>query len=91
MADKGKFSYLFQKIENEIQRDHFDAKTGKGLESIFHVRENFSDFSFINTFVDQDFMTLNKLFVAGRRLNEERMVWEYYVKSRKARGTIAVC
>lgn len=84
-ADKGKFSYPFQKIQNEIQRDRFDAKTGKGLESIFYVRENFSDFSFINTFVDQDFMTLNKLFVAGRRLNEERMVWEYYVKSRKIR------
>jgi len=85
MADKGKFSYQFQKIQNEIQRDRFDAQTGTGPESIFYVRENFSDFSFINTFVDQDFMTLNKLFVAGRRLNEERMVWEYYVKSRKVR------
>ena len=85
MANKGKFSYQFQKIQNEIQRDRFDAKTGTGLESIFYVRENFSDFSFINTFVDQDLMTLNKLFVAGRRLNEERMVWEYYVKSRKVR------
>ena len=85
MANKGKFSYQFQKIQNEIQRDRFDAQIGAGLESIFYVRENFSDFSFINTFVDQDFMTLNKLFVAGRRLNEERMVWEYYVKSRKVR------
>ena len=85
MANKGKFSYQFQKIQNEIQRDCFDAKTGAGREAIFHVRENFSDFSFINTFVDQDFMTLNKLFVAGKRLNEEQMVWEYYVKSRKVR------
>ncbi len=83
MANKGKFSYQFQKIQNEIQRDRFDAQTGAGRGAIFHVRENFSDFSFINTFVDQDFMTLNKLFVAGKRLNEERMVWEYYVKSRK--------
>jgi stage V sporulation protein R len=85
MANKGKFSYPFQKILDEIQRDRFDAQTGKGLDSIFYVRENFSDFSFINAFVDQDFMTLNKLFVAGRRLNEEKMVWEYYVKSRKIR------
>jgi len=83
MANKGKFSYLFQKIQNEIERNRFDAKTGTGQSAIFHVRENFSDFSFINSFVDQDFMTENKLFVAGRRLNEERMVWEYYVKSRK--------
>jgi stage V sporulation protein R len=84
-ANKGKFSYAFQKIQNEIQRDRFDDHTGKGLASIFYVRENYSDFSFINSFVDQDFMTLNKLFVAGRRLDEERMVWEYYVKSRKVR------
>jgi stage V sporulation protein R len=40
---------------------------------------------FINTFVDQDFVSRNKLFVAGRRLNSAKMVWEYYVKSRKAK------
>ncbi len=39
---------------------------------------------FINTFVDQDFINHNKLFVAGKRLNEAKGVWEYYVKSRKA-------
>jgi stage V sporulation protein R len=40
---------------------------------------------FINTFVDQDFITRNNLFVAGKRLNQNRGVWEYYVKSRKAK------
>ncbi len=40
---------------------------------------------FINTFVDQDFVTKNKLFVAGKRLNQQRMSWEYYVKSRSAK------
>lgn len=85
MADKGRFSYSFQRILDEVQREHFDAQTGKGQDAIFYVRENFNDFSFINTFVDQDFMTSNKLFVAGRRLNEEKMVWEYYVKSRKVK------
>jgi stage V sporulation protein R len=39
---------------------------------------------FINTFVDQDFINRNKLFVAGKRLNQNKGVWEYYVKSRKA-------
>ena len=29
-------------------------------------------------------MTANKLFVAGKRLNQKKMVWEYYVKSRSA-------
>jgi stage V sporulation protein R len=39
---------------------------------------------FINSFVDQDFIDQYNLFVAGRRLNEQRGVWEYYVKSRSA-------
>jgi stage V sporulation protein R len=82
MAEKGKFSYEFERIQDEIQRKNYDADTHKGRDAIFHVRENFSDFTFINSFVDQDFVTRNNLFVAGRRLNEERMVWEYYVKSR---------
>ena len=58
--------------------------TAKGQEFIFKVRASLCDFTFISTFVDQDFVNHNKLFVAGKRLNRERMVWEYYVKSRKA-------
>lgn len=82
MADKGKYSYEFQKLNSVEDRDKFDADTGQGKNFIFHVRENFSDFMFINTFVDQDFVTRNNLFVAGRRLNNDQNVWEYYVKSR---------
>ena len=48
------------------------------------MRENFCDFTFVNTFVEQDFVNRNKLFVTGRRLNQNKMVWEYYVKSRNA-------
>ncbi|MCP5109036.1 MAG: SpoVR family protein [bacterium] len=84
LADKGKLTHQFQRIADEQTREAFDKKTGKGKEFIFYVRENFSDFLFINTFLDQDFVNRHKLFVAGKRLNRERMVWEYYVKSRKA-------
>ncbi len=83
LGDKGKYSYEFQKIHDEYQRKRFDKETGVGKKFIFKVRENFADFSFINTFVDQDFMKLHKLFVAGRRLNQQRGVWEYFVQSRK--------
>jgi stage V sporulation protein R len=38
---------------------------------------------FISTFLDQDFMNRYNLFVSGKRLNKERMVWEYTIKSRK--------
>ena len=84
MADKGKFSYEFQRLLDADQRERFDDGTGKGKEFIFKVRENFCDSMFIRTFLDQDFVTRNNLFVAGKRLNKNRMVWEYYIKSRDA-------
>jgi len=84
LADKGRLSWDFNKLTDSLQREKFDAKAGKGREYIFYIRENFSDFTFINQFVNQDFVDSHKLFVAGKRLNEEKMVWEYYVKSRDA-------
>ena len=84
LADKGKISYEYQKIENMKQRKEYDGKTGAGRDMVFNIRENFSDFMFINTFVDQDFVDRHRLFVSGRRLNNQKDVWEYYVKSRKA-------
>jgi len=84
MADRGKYSYEFQKIQSARDRKDFDAETRGGKDFIFHVRENFSDFMLINTFVDQDFVTRNDLFTASRRLNRQKMVWEYVVQSRKA-------
>jgi stage V sporulation protein R len=83
MADKGRITYEFQRIQNAKSRSDFDRKTGQGLDYIFSVRENFSDFTFLNTFLDQDFMDRHKLFVAGRRLNGSKGVWEYYIKSKK--------
>ena len=43
-----------------------------------------NDFTFINRFVDQEFLDHYKLFVTGKRLNRERMTWQYYIKSKKA-------
>lgn len=83
-ADKGKYSIGFERIFDIDERRRFDRRTGQGQDFIFKVRENFGDFTFINTFVDQDFVDRHKLFVSGKRLNHERMVWEHYVKSRKA-------
>ncbi|MDJ0781072.1 MAG: SpoVR family protein [Desulfosarcinaceae bacterium] len=84
MGDKGKYSYDFQRNQDIRVRKDYDRKLNAGKAFIFDIRENLSDFTFLNTFLDQDFVTKNDLFVAGKRLNEERMVWEYYVKSRKA-------
>ena len=84
LADKGKYSIEFRRLRNARSRKQFDAQTGQGQKFLFGLRENFNDFMFINTFVDQDFVNQYKLFVAGRRLNQSRGVWEYYVQSRSA-------
>ena len=84
MADKGKLSMAFKMMADEGNRGRFDTKAGGGREKIFNVRENFCDFMFINTFVDQDFVNRHRLFVVGTRLNQDKTAWEYYVRSRKA-------
>lgn len=83
-ANKGHYSYEYQRLQDERERRDYDAATGRGRDLIFKIRAQYNDFSFINTFLTQDFINAYKLFVAGRRLNTERQVWEYYVKSRKA-------
>ncbi|MBN2418839.1 MAG: SpoVR family protein, partial [Deltaproteobacteria bacterium] len=82
--DKGKISFDFTKLKGFTERKEYDRKTGKGLDFIFRVRENYSDFMFINDFIDQDFIDRHRIFIAGKRLNEKKGVYEYYVKSRKA-------
>jgi stage V sporulation protein R len=82
-SDKGKYSFEFKKIKDIEKRKKYNLETNKGREYIFDVRKNLSDFLFISKFVDQDFVDKNNLFVAGKRLNQAKQVWEYYVKSRK--------
>ena len=83
-ADKGRYSRSFLSLLDADQRRKFDGATGKGRDFIFQVRENLNDFLFLNNFVEQDFVDRNDLFVADRVLDEKRMVWQWYVKSRKA-------
>jgi len=83
VADHGRLSIAYQRLLDAEERSRFDQKTGAGQAFIFSVRENLSDFLFINTFLDQDFINNHRLFVAGRRANRQKMAWEYYVKSRK--------
>ncbi|KGO34857.1 MAG: SpoVR family protein [Desulfoprunum sp.] len=83
-AEKGKISFDYNRIEDKYRRRHYDRKTGRGKEFIFSIRENSADSMFINSFIDQEFVDRHRLFVAGKRLNKERMTWQYYVKSRRA-------
>ncbi|MCG6893295.1 MAG: SpoVR family protein [Desulfobacteraceae bacterium] len=83
-VDKGKLSYAYQRLQDTRLRQQYDTKAGGGRAFIFAVRENFCDFTFVRTFLDQDFVDHHQLFVAGRRLNREKGVWEYFIRSRKA-------
>ncbi len=83
-ADKGRLTFHYDRLADREKRRTYDRESGRGRDCIFHVRENYADSMFVSTFLDQEFMDLHKLFVAGKRLNKERMTRQYYVKSRKA-------
>jgi stage V sporulation protein R len=83
-ADKGRYSRQFLSLLGAEERRRFDGKTGRGRDYIFRVRENLNDYLFVSTFLEQDFVDRHRLFVADRVLDEQRMVWRWYVKSRKA-------
>jgi stage V sporulation protein R len=83
LGNTGKYSYDFKRLLDSHARLSYDRHEGKGLEFIFKVRETLCDFLFLYNFLDQEFIDRHQLFVAGRRLNQERMVWEYFIKSRR--------
>jgi len=83
-GDAGKTGYEFQRIVDADRRKKYDTSAGRGDEYIFRLREDLCDYLFIKNFVDQDFTDRHDLFVTGKRLDQQRMVWQYYVKSRDA-------
>jgi len=82
MADKGRYDYEFQRLLDAETREIFDADTRQGRAFIFAVRQNYCDAMFVHSFLTQEFINRYNLFVAGKRLNKRKMVWEYYIKSR---------
>ena len=86
MANKGRLTYKFERLRDVTERKRYDHKTGNGLSTIFEIRKTYDDFLFIHTFVNQDFVDRYSLFVAGRKLNRQKGVWEIYVKSRNAQA-----
>ncbi len=85
MTNKGKYSYDYQKLNGIAQRNDFDNKINNGTDFIFQVRQNFCDLTFLNSFIDQEFVDRYKLMVVGQRINSSKNSKEYYVKSRKVK------
>ncbi|MCM2283332.1 MAG: SpoVR family protein [Desulfobacula sp.] len=84
MEDRGCYSFEYALLKDEVGKKKFNKVKGSGADYILKVRENFNDFTFINSFIDQEFVTEHNLFVAGKRFNNARMSIEYYIKSKKA-------
>lgn len=83
-AESGKLSYDYERIADRGLRRAYNTGTGKGKQFIFDVRRNFCDSMFINSYINQEFVDKYKLFVADKWLDKKRMVWQYYIKSKKA-------
>ncbi len=83
-GDKGKTGYEYHRLSDAEARKRFDSNAEQGDDFLFKVRSNYCDYLFIKEFVDQDFTDRYDLFVTGKRLDPQRMVWQYYVKSRDA-------
>jgi len=82
MADKGRYGFEFQRLLDVEARNAFNTETGQGRAFIFAVRQNYCDSMFVRTFLTQEFVNRYNLFVTGKRLNKQKMVWEYYITSR---------
>jgi len=85
IGDKGRTGYAYHRLSDVETRKNYDTEAGLGDDFLFKVRSNYCDYLFIKEFVDQDFTNRYDLFVTGKRLDPQRMVWQYYVKSRDAR------
>jgi len=85
IGDKGRTGYAYHRLSDVEARKNYDTEAGLGDDFLFKVRSNYCDYLFIKEFVDQDFTNRYDLFVTGKRLDPQRMVWQYYVKSRDAR------
>lgn len=84
MEDKGCYSFDYMFLKDEINKKKYDQGKKSGAQFILKTRENFTDFMFLSTFIDQEFIDKHSLFVAGKRFNSTRMTWEFYIKSKKA-------
>ena len=90
MAMKGKLSAEYQLLEDAEARKNFDKKLGEdaGKNTLLEIRKNLNDSMLVNFLSDddfQDFVDKHNLFVAGRRLNPDKLVIEIYIKSRSGR------
>ncbi len=84
MENKGRYDLEYSRLNDEKARQTYDNSKKTGDDLMFKIRENMNDFTFVNTYMDQEMVSKHRLFVTGKRFLQDKMVWEYYIKSKKA-------
>src|SRR5512135_508437 len=64
--NKGRFGKEYEECDDIKVRESWDRKSGLGREKIFEVRRLYSDLTFIDTFLTDDFCRRQKLFVFAK-------------------------
>jgi stage V sporulation protein R len=71
--NKGRFGKEYEECDDIKVRESWDRKSGLGREKIFEVRRLYSDLTFLDTFLTEDFCRAQKLFVFAKE--ESKKVW----------------
>ena len=64
--NKGRFGKEYEECDDLAIREKWDKQLGLGREKIFEVRRLYSDLTFIDTFLTEDFCRRHKLFVYAK-------------------------
>ncbi|MFZ0389368.1 MAG: SpoVR family protein, partial [Calditrichia bacterium] len=76
--NKGRFGKDYEECDSVQKKRTWDLKLGKGREKIFEVRTLYSDLTFIDAFLTEDFCREHKLFSFAYNKRKER----YEIESR---------
>ncbi len=71
--NKGRFGKDYEECDALESRENWDRQLGLGREKIFEVRRLYSDLTFIDTFLTEDFCRRHKLFVYAK--DENSQIW----------------
>ncbi len=72
--NKGQFGKEWLECEDTVKKRNWDLKLNKGREKLFEVRKIYSDLTFIDEFLSQDFCEESGLFAS--KYNQSTKRWE---------------
>ena len=64
--NRGRFGKEYDECDDYVKKRDWDQQLGKGLEMIFQVRQIYTDVTFIDTFMTEEFCRDQKLFTFAK-------------------------